>query len=105
MNIKSILLLLFGQLQPTLLLPMSFILVYNRCRSFSIRHVCVLSATSGQSGRSEVQAREESSKTLNLSSKNYDASLVRNTVGTVSLQAHGCWKAGKGLIVEGVRDT
>lgn len=104
MNLKSTL-LLFERLKPTLLLPMSFILVYNRCRSFSIRHVCVLGAISGQSGRREVQAGEESSKTLNLSSEFRDASLIRNIIGIVSLQAHGCWEVGKGLIVEGIPDT
>jgi hypothetical protein len=41
---KSILLLLFERLYRTLLLPMSFIFVYHRCRSFSIGHVCVVSA-------------------------------------------------------------
>jgi len=44
---------------------MSFIFVYNWRRPFIIRHVCVLSAVSGQSSRREVQVGEESSQTLN----------------------------------------
>lgn len=48
---------------------------------------------------------KESSKILILNAKFRDAGPVRNTVGTMSLQAHGCWEAGKQGVVEGIRDT
>jgi len=60
---------------------------------------------SGQSSRREVQAGKESSKTLNPSSKFRDAGPVRNIARTMSFQAHGCWEAGKGLLMGGVPDT
>lgn len=66
---------------------------------------CPQCGSQAKAVREKFKVRKESSKILNFNAKFRDVGPVRNIVGTMSLQAHGCWEAGKELDVEGIRDT